>query len=291
MKFYCIIRSLDDISNSNTYKLLKTAAESRGLEFTPIESNNFDYYNGIDTLEEGAMVYRLASGDRASLLEVLMGGKSAHGLYKSIDALLSRRFSWGSAIRMQNKHIPIIPTIYNVSKHEDKRLKEYVEALGGFPIIVKSSGGSHGEGVMKVDSINSLRSVIGFISDDHSADLVLRKFIKSARHLRLVVLGDEVLDTIEYNTQVDDFRTNAVAVPTVVARNDIEDDMKQIAVDAVAALGLEFGGVDLLIDEHGKAYVAEVNFPCNFARNQLNTGADIAGHMVDYLMNKVEADI
>jgi len=289
MKFYCVIRSRDDITNPDTYELLKAAVESRGIEFVPLEANNFDYSNGIDALEEHAMVYRVARGDRASLLEVLLGGKSAHGLYKSTDALLSRRFSWGSAIRMQNEHVPIIPTIYNVSKHEDNRLKEYVEALGGFPIIVKSSGGSHGEGVMKIDSISSLRSVLGFISDDRSADFVLRKFISSARHLRLIVLGDAVLDTIEYDTQADDFRTNAVAVPTVVARNDISDGLKQIAVDAVSALGLEFGGVDLLIDESGKAYVAEVNFPCNFARNQMNTGADIAGQLVDYLVKKVEA--
>lgn len=288
MKFYCIIRSKDDITNPDTYELLRAAVESRGIEFVPLEANNFDYARGIDALEEGAMVYRVARGDRASLLEVLLGAKSAQGLYRSTDALLSRRFSWGSAIRMQNAHVPIIPTIYNVSKHEDGRLKGYVEELGGFPIIVKTSGGSHGEGVMKIDSISSLRSVLGFISDDRSAEFVLRKFISSARHLRLIVLGGEVLDTIEYNTQADDFRTNAVAVPTVVPRNDIGDDLKKIAIDATAALGLEFGGVDLLIDETGKAYVAEVNFPCNFARNQMNTGTDVAGKLVDYLVKKVE---
>lgn len=291
MKFYCIIRSEDDITNTDTYDLLKKAVENRGIEFVPLEANNFDYSKDIESLEEHAMVYRVARGDRASLLEVLMGGKSAHGLYKNTDALLSRRFSWGSAIRMQNAHVPIIPTIYNVSRHEDKRLREYVGTLGGFPIIVKSSGGSHGEGVMKIDSISSLRSVLGFISDDRSADFVLRKFINSARHLRLIVIGDEVIDTIEYDAQADDFRTNAVAAPTVVARNDIGDDLKKIAIDAVAALGLEFGGVDLLIDESDKAYVAEVNFPCNFARNQMNTGVDVVGRLVDYLVKKVEASV
>lgn len=286
MKLYCIIREQDDISNPNTYTLLKKATEDRGIEFVPIESDNFDYAKGLSLLETNAIMYRIGRGDRAALLQVLMAGKGIIGLFKNVDALLSRNFSWGSAIRMEQAGLPIIPTIFNVSKNEDSRLKEYVETLGGFPIIVKSSGGSHGEGVMKIDSINSLRSVVGFISDTQSATFVLRKFVNSARHFRLVVVGDKVVDTIEYDTQSDDFRTNAVAVPTVADRNDVSDDIKQIAIKAVAVLDLEFGGVDILIDESGAAYVAEVNFPCNFARNQMNTGTDVAGQLVNYLVEK-----
>ncbi|CAN5407077.1 RimK family alpha-L-glutamate ligase [soil metagenome] len=286
MKLYCIIRKQDDISNSDTYALLKKAADARGVEFIPIESDNFDYVRGLSVLETNAIMYRMGRGDRAALLQVLMASKGIIGLFKNVDALLSRNFSWGSAIRMEQAGLPIIPTIFNISKNEDSRLKEYVEELGGFPIIVKSSGGSHGEGVMKIDSISSLRSVVGFISDTQSATFVLRKFVNSARHLRLVVVGNKVVDTIEYDTQSDDFRTNAVAVPTVVDRNDVNNDIKQIAIKAVAALDLEFGGVDVLIDESGTAYVAEVNFPCNFARNQMNTGTDVAGQLVDYLVEK-----
>ena len=59
-----------------------------------------------------------------------------------------------------------------------------------------------------------------------------------------------------------------------------------LAERAVAALGLEFGGVDILVDEQGTATIAEVNFPCNFARNQMNTGTDVAGLLVDHLMAK-----
>lgn len=291
MKLYCIIRKKDDIANVDTYNLLKKASEERGLEFVTIEANDFDYSQGLESLDSNAIVYRLASGDRSALLQLQMAGKGMTGLFKSMDALLARQFSWGSAIRMEQAGVPIIPTIFNVSKNEDRRLKDYVEKLGGFPIIVKSSGGSHGEGVMKVDSISSLRSVIGFISDQRSATLVLRQFVTSARHLRLVVLGGRVIDTIEYDTQADDFRTNAVSVPTVTDRNDVSDDIKQIAVQAVESLELDFGGVDVLIDESGTAYVAEVNFPCNFARNQMNTGTDVAGAIVDFLVNKSKDNV
>lgn len=287
MKFYLIIRKANDISNRDTYDQLKQAVTSRGLELVELESNSFDYAHGLEAIETPSVVYRLARGKRAAFLEVMLATKGVVGLYGDINSLMTRSFTWGSAFRMQSAGLPIIPTVFNVSKNEDSRLAKYVEELGGFPVIVKSSGGSHGEGVMKVDSITSLRSIIGFITDDKSDEIVLRKFIANARHLRLVVLGDQVIDTIEYNTQPDDFRTNAVDIPSVIARNDIDQATKDIAIKSVQALGLEFGGVDILVDEQGVAYAAEVNFPCNFARNRQATDTDIAGMMVDYLKKKV----
>lgn len=125
--------------------------------------------------------------------------------------------------------------------------------------------------------------------DTETSRFVLRKFIANARHFRMVVIGDKVVDTIEYIAPDDDFRTNAVAVPQVLPRNDASDDLKRIAAHATNALGLEFGGVDVLIDTEGNAYIAEVNFPCNFARNQMCTGTDIAGQMIDYLVAKAES--
>lgn len=288
MKLYVIIRSKDNISNKDTYELLLKAARDAGVDYEILESDNFDYVRGFDNLDYTSVMYRLARGNRAASLEVQLALRGMKGAFRDVNALLSRSFSWGSAMRMQAAGVPIIPTIYNVSKHESARLADYVDQLSGFPVIVKASGGSHGEGVMKVDSLNSLRSILGFVTDAGSSQFVLRQFIADARHIRLVVVGDKVVDVIEYDVQPDDFRTNAVAVPTVVDRNDIDASIKQIAVDAVTSLGLEFGGVDILIATDGKPYVAEVNFPCNYARNQLNTGADIARMLVDYLVGKVE---
>lgn len=54
---------------------------------------------------------------------------------------------------------------------------------------------------------------------------------------------------------------------------------------AVKALGLEFGGVDVMITNDGPK-VVEVNYPCFFPRCQMLTGVDIAGQMVEYLVNK-----
>jgi ribosomal protein S6--L-glutamate ligase len=159
-----------------------------------------------------------------------------------------------------------------------------VNLLGGFPVVVKLSGGSHGSGVRKADSLSGLEQQINELRQD-SQHMVLRKFIADARHIRCVVIGDKVVDAIEYMPVDGDFRTNAVDEPQV---KPFEHDYEifALAENAVKAGVTEFGGVDILIDTNGVGYVAEVNFPCNFARNQMCTGKDISGMIVDYLISK-----
>ena len=98
------------------------------------------------------------------------------------------------------------------------------------------------------------------------------------------MLGDKVIDSIEYTANDGDFRSNEGAKPNVAPKK-FTDEVEKLAVKATRALGLEFGGVDIMITNNGPK-VAEVNFPCFFPRCQQLTGTDIAGMMVDYLMEK-----
>lgn len=287
MILYCIVRSKDNIQNPDTYRLLQEAAAHRSIEFVTLEADSLNYATIVDDIVDGSLLYRISAGSRSLLLEALISHKVTT-LRKNLESLLAREFNWSAAIRLQQADLPIIPTIYNVDRKAEAHLESYVESLGGFPIVLKSAGGSHGSGVMRLDSIGSLRSVVDYASNGTS-ESVLRRYIANARHLRLVVLGGEVLDVIEYRSQKGDFRTNAVSVPEVFQPGDVRDEIRRDAVLAVDVLGFEFGGVDVLIDEDGNYFIAEVNFPCNFARNQMNTGVDIAGHMVDHLIQKSQA--
>jgi glutathione synthase/RimK-type ligase-like ATP-grasp enzyme len=60
-----------------------------------------------------------------------------------------------------------------------------------------------------------------------------------------------------------------------------------LAVEAVRALHLELGGVDILARDGG-AYVLESNFPFSFQRAQLTYGFDIAAAIVDHLLRKAQ---
>lgn len=289
MKLYCILTSLKKAYNKEAFEYLKQATESRGLEFVVLESEAFDYGQDMaQAIETPSLLYRLGTTQHAAMLEALLVREGVTTLYGNPQMLFMRGFPWSGALRLQAAGLPIIPTVFNVAKGQEDRLQGYVDQLGGFPIILKASGGSHGSSVLRIDSLESLKSVLGFVTSSTEGNFVLRKFIHNATHLRMVVVGDTVADAIRYLPQPGDFRTNAVDVPQVEAYVQTSENahLFDLAVRGVQALGLEFGGVDLLLDADGNATIAEINYPCNFARNQMNTQVDVAGKIVDYLLAK-----
>lgn len=285
-KFFCIVSDINQLSNPDTFNLLKKAADDRGLEFLPLSANTENPAKvGISSRD---ILYRLGVSKQAKFLEGLLSSSGAISLYTKPDGVYARSFSWGSTLKLQAANLPIIPTLFAPAVLSEKELTQEVGKLGGFPVVVKGTEGSHGSAVRQAAAMPELVSMLEEDTDHH--DLVLRQFIHEARHIRVVVVGGEAIDAIEYQPQPDDFRTNAVAVPQVSAFDlRAHPNIEKVAIDAVRAIELEFGGVDILLQPDGRFFVAEVNFPCNFARNQLNTGADIAGAIVDYLIKKLES--
>lgn len=281
MKFFCIVKRGQKVTKG----LIKAAAIKKGLNFVEINVDNFNFavnYFSENEKEEKNMLYRIASGEQAKNIEgrLLSENKKLVTFYKkNKNAFFDPR-----DISLQTFFdIPIIKTVSHVSG-DFNFLKESVDYLGGFPVVIKVTGRSHGEGVMKIDSMDSLVSVIGFLKKMEIEKMVLRKFINFYRHARLIVLGDKVVDSIEYIVPENDFRTNA-GTP-VVKKEEFPDNFKEIAIKAVNSMNYEFGGVDILIDKKSNPYLAEVNFPCYFPRNQLTTGVNVAEMMIDFLIKK-----
>ena len=292
MKLYCIVSNEKKGHNQECVNFLQQACEKRDIEFVMLDATAFNYGQDIAAfVETPALVYRVATTRRAVLLEALLLRDGVATMYDDPANLYRRMFPWNATERLKRAGLPIIPTVLNVSMEQEQYLASYVDILGGFPIVLKGSGGSHGASVLRLDSMESLRSVLGYVTADKSRLFALRKFIHGATHLRMVVVGDKVVDAIRYFPQPNDFRTNAVQVPKVEAYAQTPENQQyfDVAVASVRTLGLEFGGVDVLVDEAGEAYIAEVNFPCNFARNQMNTGVDVAGAIVDHLAAKTRA--
>lgn len=138
---------------------------------------------------------------------------------------------------------------------------------------------------MKVDSYGSLFSVADYIRQQKGR-VVLKEYCSLASSARLIVLGNRVIDSIEYSANKDDFRSNEGKVPNVTPKK-FDAVVEEAAIKAVDKLGLEFGGVDIMITEGGPR-IAEANNPCFFARCQLLTGVNVARQMVKYLIEKTK---
>lgn len=169
--------------------------------------------------------------------------------------------------------LPTIPQIRG-ALYERNVLKDVEKTFGGFPLVIKVTGSQTGRNVMRVDSWESLLSVSSFLYHNIEPHKVIyQQYIPHDRQGRLVVFGDKVIASIEFQKNDSDFRLNTGVHKKVAVTYPKE--IQQMAVKATHATGTIFGGVDIMFSHDGRHYIAEVNTPCAFARTQDVTGIDI----------------
>lgn len=268
---------------SESLALLQAAVDARNIELVPVVVEDFDFTR-VPEIAPGDGLYRVATGGAACRVEQLLLNPGVVSLYTDPMVGIGKLDNVvACSVVHQQAGLPIIPTVFDLPQ-DRTQLQNAVDALGGFPIIIKAMGGSHGVGVMKLDSMDSLSSVADYLSGTDDA-FIMRQYLHYTAHARLIVLGDRVISSIEYKKVPGDFRSN-VGTTLQVLPKDFGSEINQLAVESVRVLRYEFGGVDILIDADGQPYIAEVNFPCFFPRAQHITGHDIAGEMVAYLQQK-----
>jgi RimK family alpha-L-glutamate ligase len=279
IRLFCITSK----SEPETNELLKASCKQRGVEFVPIYPQAFRF--DAPLAARRGLLYRVETTTQAKLVEQFMllhadvstfYQTPLHGITKADNVVTANMIN-------QQHGIPMPKTYYGLPPPEG--MQEVVDRLGGFPVILKAAGGSHGVGVMRIDSLASLQSIADYLRIETRGTFILRQFIDVHASARLIVLDDQVIDSIEYRAKAGDFRTNAGA-DLNVATQKFPAAIERAAVEAVKVLGWEFGGVDVLMDAEGRPYVLEVNLPCFFWRCQNITGTDISGMMVEYLMRK-----
>ncbi len=280
MKFYCINRKG---ANPTTIKLLKKSAKERNIEFKEIYSDCYEFIK-FPNLKKVDILYNICIDHKSKTLEKCIINNNVTTFCVNNNTKLHSYDNVIDATIIHTKNnLPIIKTVFDITK-DRKILKKYIKFLDGFPIIIKSMGGSHGIGVIKIDSYDSLLSVIDVLLSNNNK-FIMRKFINYKEHARLIVLGDKVISSIEYKKIKDDFRSNVGKELKIKVKN-FGKEIENTAIKAVEVLGYEFGGVDILLDNKGGFYIAEVNYPCFFPRAQEVTGVDISGLMIDYLVKK-----
>ena len=160
-------------------------------------------------------------------------------------------------------------------------LENAVADIGEYPFILKPFYGTHGRGVMLLDTPTSLTSTVDTLCDLHH-DYVIQAFVKEAGgvDIRVLVVGDEAIAAMKRSAPSGEFRANihkgasgeAVTLP---------EEYTRLAIKATAALELELAGVDLLETDEGPV-VLEVNPSPGFEELQSVTGIDIAAAIIEF---------
>lgn len=150
-----------------------------------------------------------------------------------------------------------------------------VENLG-LPVVMKENKGSFGE---QVYLCNTIDEMLGHIN---GKPFLLQEYIKGGNcDIRLEVVGDKVVAGMK-RTNENDFRSNITNGGT--AQNYIPTESeKALAIKACKALGLSFGGVDIM----GGDMVCEVNSNAHIINIMNVTGVDIAPLIFEEILRNI----
>ncbi len=151
-----------------------------------------------------------------------------------------------------------------------------IEALG-LPLVFKECFGSFGE---QVFLCSTKQEIISHISEK---PFILQEFIKEAqgKDIRIEVVGGRAVCAVRRENK-NDFRANITNGGTAYAYTPTPKQC-EAAVNACNALGLDFGGVDIMCDD----IVCEVNSNAHIINIMNCTGIDTAPLIFKDILSKL----
>jgi ribosomal protein S6--L-glutamate ligase len=151
----------------------------------------------------------------------------------------------------------------------------------GSKCVVKPSGGAHGQGVELVSCEDEGFDLSRFI--DRGVDFIAQEYIEESHgeDVRVIVVGGKAVAGMIRASADGSLQSNlhhgGKAKPVKLSTTESD-----IAVRAAQALGLGFGGVDILRSNRGPL-VLEVNSSPGLLGIERSTGIDIAGKVISYV--------
>lgn len=276
-----------------TTKRLKQAIRERGHEavrisykraYMKIESNRPSVHidgqsiQGID-----AVIPRIAAS-YTSYGAAVVRQFEMQRVYSSVSslALVRSRDKLRSMQLLARAGIGIPKTVF---ANQTTDTNDLLELIGGAPAVVKLVSSTHGKGVVLAETKKAAKSVIEAF---HSlgANFIVQEFIEEAggADIRAIVVGDKVVGAMMRQGADGEFRSNlhrgGTSLPIVLTRKE-----QNLAVKAAKTLGLTISGVDILRSKRGPL-ILEVNSSPGIQGTERETGFDVAGAIVDYVIEK-----
>jgi ribosomal protein S6--L-glutamate ligase len=242
------------------------------------------YYRGVRVEGVDAIIPRIGSTNTFYGASVIRQFE-AMGVYSltSSDSLVASRNKL-HCMQLLSQHDILMPkTIYPSSFFSMDRVEKTV----GLPCVIKLLSGTHGIGVILLESRIAAESVMeSFIKLEQK--FLVQEYISEASgsDIRTLVVNGEIVAAMRRTAQTGDFRSNLhrggtseIIEPTF--------EMAEIALRAVEALGLEVAGVDMLQSKRGPMLL-EVNASPGLEGIETTTGVDVAGKMIELIEQRME---
>ena len=275
-RFVCVNDNVPPITTA----LLREACERKGVTYVEVDTAAFTFHD-TPPLGVGDMLYRPATSMAAMRVEQHLWAPGVATFDTAPDGMFFTCVN--HHVLLERAGIPL-PRTLPITSTDRSLLRALVEAVGGFPVVLKVLGWSRGVGTMRVGGHAELFSVVDYMLAQGSSPLICR-YVADATHWRVTVIGGNAVACYRNILDEDDFRTHGSENPADFP-DRVPEPLAAVAVAAVRALKLEFGGVDVLESPDGALCVLESNYPCYFGQSQLVAGVDVAGAMVEHLLAK-----
>ena len=178
------------------------------------------------------------------------------------------------------------PLFYDPGMDVDDASVDVLEQRYGYPMVVKESFGSSGNGVYLVHDRDELK---GRMTALRGRKYLVQRFIDTSigEDLRVIVIGGKAIGGMIRHSD-SDFRSNAVLGGRTI-QYDVPEVSRVISEKVSNLLGLDYCGIDLLRDGSGEySIVCEVNSNAFFSAFEESTGINVAGAYVRHILSVLE---
>lgn len=158
----------------------------------------------------------------------------------------------------------------------------------GYPLVFKSTRAGKGASVFKIASKRQLSSLIDDLKSEGKAakSYLLQEFIPYIYDLRSLVIGEDVF-TMRRIPAEGEFRAN-FSLGGSVEPFDLDEEGRELAIEALKTVDMSIGGVDVLITSDNKRYILEVNHTAGFVGMEKATGKNIAKVYVEHAIEEAK---
>jgi ribosomal protein S6--L-glutamate ligase len=238
------------------------------------------FYEGKDLAEVDALIPRIGASNtfygtsvvrqfeimRKFCLNTAMGISRSRDKLRALQTLASLGFK--------------IPT--TASTHATNDVGGLIETVGGTPLVIKLIEGTQGMGVVLARTYKAAKSVIQAFSG-LKTDVLVQDFISEAKgaDLRLFVVGDRVVASMQRKAVKGDFRSNVHQGGTT-SNIKITDKERAMAIRSTRELGLRISGVDIIRSKKGPM-ILEVNSSPGLEGIEGVTGINVAEEIIKYI--------
>jgi RimK family alpha-L-glutamate ligase len=267
---------------------LREEAVLQGYKFELIDLSDFGYYidedkldiKGLNNINSDILIVR-GIFNSLNTISILVGHLRKRGIKVFDNNLSDLKYSIDKVtdlVKLSMAGVEIPKTCYTRDYEKYSELAEKI----GYPVVIKSTRTGKGASVYKVDSEDELKKLVNdFIADQKEAkNFLLQEFIPYKYDLRILIIGEHLFAMRRIPGE-GEFRAN-FSLGGSVELFDLDGPGRELAKEALSAVEMEIGGVDMLITPEGKRYIIEVNHTAGWLGMEKATGENITKLWLDH---------